>query len=143
MNAKQSPAHAGWTKIKIGDEASFEVEITQEMVSKFVQLSGDDNPLHTNEKFAALKGFPKKVAHGMLLSSLFSKLVGKHFLGDDNLYLSQSMTFRKPVLVGDSLVVKGVVKDKIESARILRIETIIESNGEVVISGEAQVKLNT
>jgi acyl dehydratase len=53
------------------------------------------------------------------------------------------MTFRKPVLVGDSLVVKGVVKDKIESARILRIETIIESNGEVVISGEAQVKLNT
>jgi 3-hydroxybutyryl-CoA dehydratase len=132
-----------WTKINIGDEESFEVVITQDMVSKFVEITGDDNPLHTDEAFAGKKGFTKKVAQGMLVSSFFSTLVGKHFFGDDNLYLSQTSSFRKPILVGDRILVKGVVKDKIESAKILRIETIILAHDkEVAVSGEAQVKLN-
>lgn len=133
-----------WSKINVGDEASFEVVITEVMVSKFVGATGDDNPLHTDGSFAAAKGFPKKVVHGMLLGSLFSRLVGKYFLGDDNLYLSQTLQFRKPVLVGDTICVRGVVRDKIESAKILRIETTIESTGgEVALRGEAQVKLNS
>ncbi len=131
-----------WSKINVGDEASFEVTVTEGMVSGFVGVTGDDNPLHTDEPFARALGFPKKVAHGMLVGSLFSTLVGKHFLGDDNLYLSQSLTFRKPVLVGDTVCVRGVVTEKIESAKILRIETTIASaGGEVAIRGEAQVKL--
>ncbi|MEK7125833.1 MAG: MaoC family dehydratase [Patescibacteria group bacterium] len=130
-----------WSKIKIGSEASFEVVITEDMISQFVEITGDDNPLHTDESFAQKKGFPGKVAHGLLLASFFSRLVGKYFLGDDNLYLSQSIMFRKPVLVEETVRVKGVVKEKIESMKILRIETTVESGGIVAISGEAQVKL--
>lgn len=135
MNAK-------WSTIKVGDEVTFEVTLTEAMVSKFVEVTGDDNPLHTDASFAAAKGFPKRVAHGMLLASFFSRLAGKYFLEVDNLYLSQTLQFRKPVLVGDAVLVKGVIKDKIESEKILRIETTIESGGVVAVSGEAQVKLN-
>ncbi|MEK7524458.1 MAG: MaoC family dehydratase [Patescibacteria group bacterium] len=132
---------AEWPNISVGDEASFEIMVTEDMVSKFVEVSGDDNPLHADSSFAVLKGFSKKVAHGMLLGSLFSRLVGRHFFGDDNLYISQTLQFRKPVLIGDTVLVKGVITDKIESAKILRIRTTIESGGTVAISGEAQVTL--
>ena len=131
-----------WEKINIGDKELFEVEITQEMVSKFVEVTGDDNALHTDESFAQAKGFNNKVVHGMLLGSLFSKLVGKHFLGDDNLYLSQNASFRKPVFIGDRVIVSGIIKEKIESAKILRIETTITGSSGVAVTGEAQVQLN-
>lgn len=134
--------NANWLKINIGDQSFFSVTITEAMATKFVSVTGDNNLLHIDESFAKKKGFAKRVVHGMLLGSLFSTLVGKHFLGDDNLYLSQTLQFRRPVLLGDTVLVKGVVQDKIESAKILRIKTIIESGGEVVLSGEAQVKFN-
>lgn len=140
--AGSRPAHAGWSKINIGDAASFSVTVTDSMLAAFAGITGDNNPLHADGAFALAKGFPKRVAPGMLLASFFSRLAGKYFLGDDNLYLSQTLAFRKPVLLGDTVTVKGIVKDKIESAKILRIETTVESGGAVAVSGEAQVKLN-
>jgi len=142
MNSEPRLASAGWSKIKIGDEVSFSVTITAEMVSKFVEITGDDNLLHTDEAFAAGRGFPKKVAHGMLLASFFSRLVGKYFLGDDNLYLAQKVAFHKPIFIGDTVVVKGVIKNKIESAKIACLETTIKSpDGADAVTGEAQVRL--
>lgn len=129
-----------WEQIKVGDEAQFEVTLTPELVAQFVAITGDDNRLHTDDSFAREKGFADRVVHGMLLASFFSRLVGKHFLGDDNLYLSQEVNFKKPVLVGETVVVKGIVKEKIESAKMLVIVTTIELNGELVVVGEAKVK---
>ncbi len=133
MNAK-------WSEIKVGDQASFEVVITSELVSKFVAITGDDNRLHLDDSFARQKGFGRRIAHGLLLASLFSKIVGQFFFGDDNLYLAQTITFRKPIFVGDAVKVAGVVKNKIESVKILYIETTITTlDGEVALSGEARV----
>src|SRR3989338_374251 len=133
MNAK-------WSEIKVGDRASLEVAITPELVAKFVDISGDDNRLHLDDSFARQKGFARRIVHGLLLASLFSKIVGKFFFGDENLYLAQTITFRKPVFVGDIVKVEGLVKNKIESVRILHIETTVNTpDGEVALSGEAQV----
>ena len=130
-----------WKKIKIGDAASFKIIIGKDKVADFISLSGDKNSMHFDKKIAKERGFKKPISHGMLLASYFSNLVGKHFLKDHNLYLSQDINFIKPVFIGETIIVKGKVKSKIESLRILEIETaIINKKGEEVVKGVAKVK---
>lgn len=130
-----------WEKIKIGDQASFTITITSKMIKYFIALTGDNNFLHTDDSFARSKGFSKRVAHGLLLTSLFSRLVGKYFLGDHNLYLSQNVSFKKPVFVGDKVLVTGRVENKTESINVIIIKTmILFTDGTIAASGEAMVK---
>ena len=75
-------------EIQIGEKASFTVKITKEMVEIFAQLSGDFNPLHMDDTYAEKTKFGKRVCHGMLLSSLFSQLVGMFLPGKNSLYFS-------------------------------------------------------
>ncbi|MEK6832966.1 MAG: MaoC/PaaZ C-terminal domain-containing protein, partial [Nanoarchaeota archaeon] len=104
-----------WKDIKIGDAVSFKIVIDEKKVSDFISLSGDKNPLHSDKKVAKIRGFEEPISHGMLLASYFSTLVGMHFLKDHNLYLSQIINFIKPVSVGEIIIVKGKVINKIES----------------------------
>lgn len=130
-----------WNSVKVGDLISFTKTINQSMVDSFVSLTGDNNPLHQNYDFAQSKGFPGLVVHGMLLGAFFSTLVGKHFLRDDNFYLSQTLDFKKAVFVGETITVSGIVKHKIESVRVLEIDTVIKNaNNEDVVTGQARVK---
>lgn len=129
-----------WEKIKIGDTVSFKTIISKDKVMDFISLSGDKNLLHYDGKFAKGKGFLGSIAHGMLLAAFFSTLVNK-FFKNHNLYLSQSLKFKHPVFIGETIIVRGKIKTKIESAYLLEIETVIinQSNNEVV-SGVARVK---
>jgi len=77
----------------------------------------------------------------MLAGSLFSTLVGMVCPGKKNLYLSQSLNFKKPIFFGDNLEVKGTVKGKIESMHMIVIKTEILVDGSIVIDGEAKVRL--
>lgn len=130
-----------WLKIGIGDVAFLKTTISREKVKRFINLSGDNNPLHFDEKIAQKLGFEKPISHGMLLASYFSTLVGKYFLKKHNLYLSQNINFIKPVFVGETVIVRGRVKNKIKSLRILEIETvIINKKREEVVKGIAKVK---
>lgn len=131
---------ANWEHIKAGDKESFNVTVTSGMVSDFMALTGDKNPLHADRTFAQEKGFEDCVVHGMLLAGLFSRLVGMYFLRNDAVYLSQNSEFRKPVLVGDTITVAGEVIEKLESIAMLRIKTTItNAQGEIAVSGEAKV----
>ena len=130
-----------WNRIRVGDTALFKVVIDGKKVSDFVSLSGDANPLHFKEKIARERGFKSPISHGMLLASFFSTLVGRYFLKDHNLYLSQNIDFVSPVFVGETVVVKGKVKGKIDSLRILELETVIvNEKGKKVVKGLAKVK---
>ncbi|MEK6896939.1 MAG: MaoC family dehydratase [Nanoarchaeota archaeon] len=141
MNVKGKTNKDIWQKIKIGDSASFKTIIRKDKVADFVSLSGDKNPLHSDKKIAKIRGFEKPISHGMLLASYFSTLVGMHFLKDHNLYLSQIINFMKPVFVGETIIVKGKIINKMESLRILEVETvIINKKGEEVVKGIASVK---
>src|SRR6185295_7235732 len=75
--------------ISVGQSAQFEMLVTEEMVGQFAQLSGDQNPLHVDHQYAAGTSFGAPIAHGMLLASFFSRLVGMHLPGKRALYLSQ------------------------------------------------------
>jgi 3-oxoacyl-[acyl-carrier protein] reductase len=138
-NLKQ-PKILSFQDIKLGDKASFTVEISEEYVDKFADLSGDHNPIHMDAAFSKQRGFPGRLAHGMLAGSFFSRLVGMYLPGRDSLYLSQSLEFLKPIKVGDVLKIEGTIIEKSDSLKTLAISTVIyNQDREKVISGTAKV----
>jgi 3-hydroxybutyryl-CoA dehydratase len=98
-----------WTDLGIGMTAGFEATITAQMLDTFRALSGDLNPLHGDEAFARARGFDGVVLHGMLVSALYSQLVGMHLPGRNCLLHEIKVTFGSPAYAGDALRVSGTV----------------------------------
>src|SRR3989344_1207140 len=129
-------------KIDIGQEASFEKFFTEKEISTFSELTGDFNPIHADVNYAEQTEYGGIIFHGMLLASLFSTFVGMYLPGKYCVYLSQDLKFRKPVKPNEKIKVRGRIKNKIDSLRILEIETeILNESGEVAVNGEARVKV--
>ena len=126
--------------IKLGQKTQFKVKITEEMINEFAKLSGDYNPLHMDDDYANSTAFKKRVCHGMMLASFFSKLVGMHIPGRNSLYMSQSLKFISPCFINDEIIVEGEVLDKSASTRIITLRTkIINSFGNDLVDGQAKV----
>ncbi len=127
--------------IEKGDSKEVEIQVTDEMVREFAKITGDNNPLHLDEEFAKKTIFGRRIAHGMLVVSLISKVLGHDFPGAGTVYVSQSVKFRKPVYVGDTVKVHVEVKGKNVARRRLFLITNVMNNDALVISGEAEVYL--
>jgi acyl dehydratase len=126
---------------KRGDSASFDVEITKELVAQFVALSGDRNPLHTDEAYAATTSFERTIPHGMIAGCLFSRLVGEYLPGRYAAYLSQSLLFRKPLPWG-VVRVSGTIIDVSLATQTIKLSTEVSDDaGVVLVDGEARVRL--
>ncbi len=128
-------------EIKVGDSVEVKTVVTDDMVRKFAEITGDNNPLHLDEEFAKKTMFKKRIAHGMLVASLISKVLGHDFPGAGTIYVSQKVKFRKPVYVGDEVSVHVEVMDKNEERRRLYLQTDVYDGEEKVIVGEAEVYL--
>lgn len=127
--------------ICVGQKIEFTTQITEEMVNRFADLTGDLNPLHTDEKYAAQTKFKGKIVHGMLAASFFSTLVGMYCPGKKNLYLSQNSQFKSPLKVNETIKVVGEITQKVDSFKIISIKTTIynEKDNSIIINGEAKV----
>jgi len=127
-------------EIEIGLEHHFEINIDEKLQEDFAKISGDFNPLHMDEQFAKKSKFGRRICHGMLLSSFFSRLIGMYLPGKNALYFSQNLNFVEPCFIGDKIIVKGEVIDKSEATRMIKIKTTIKNRvGRVLIEGTAQV----
>jgi len=127
-------------EIKIGLEHHFEITINEKLEEDFARISGDFNPLHMDEQYAKETKFGKRVCHGMLLGSFFSRLVGMYLPGKNALYFSQNLNFVEPCFIGDIVIVKGKIINKSESTKMIKIETTIKNNtGKLLVEGIAQV----
>jgi acyl dehydratase len=123
-----------------GEEASFSRVIDEAAVATFAQLTGDYNPLHMDATYATTTQFGERVAHGMLVASFFSTLVGMYLPGRRALFLSQDVRFAKPVRLGDRITFRGRVRRKTDSLKMLDLDTwAINDAGEEVVRGRAQV----
>src|SRR5215469_2074496 len=98
-----------WHELREGLSHQFEAELTQSMMEDFVRVSGDYNPLHTDAEFARGAGFRDKVAHGMLTSTLYSRLVGVYLPGRYCFLHGIDVDFVAPAFVGDHLHVSGTI----------------------------------
>jgi len=133
------PNKLKFTDIKIGDSAEFEIIITETMVHQFANISGDFNSLHMDNEFAKTTKFGKRVCHGMLLGSFFSRLVGMYIPGLYALYLSQSLKFISPCFIDDKIIVRGTVIRKSERTKIITLQTLIlNTNDKILVDGECK-----
>jgi len=131
-----------YSEINIGDKETLSHVITKDDIGKFVELTGDDNKLHIDEKFASRTNFKKPVVHGMLGASFISTIIGTKLPGDGALWFSQTLEFLLPVRVGDTLSVMAEVIKKYDKDQIIELKTEISNqNKQVVTRGIAKVKV--
>lgn len=107
----------------------------------FAQLTGDRNPIHLSEHFAAKTSFGRRIAHGLYTASLISAVLGTRLPGPGAVYISQTLNFRAPVKIGDTVVVTVTVAELIPEKSRARLSCICAVDGEVVLDGEALVKV--
>ena len=128
-----------------GETASFEREITVEDLASFAALSGDRNPLHTDESYAAAAGHLSPVAYGLLVATPISTLAGHLLPGKRCLLLEASSQFRRPVFPYDRLTYCGTITRISPSIRVLKVQVEVSNQqNAVVLTGAyvAQVSLS-
>ena len=126
--------------IELGLKKQFKVTVTEAMSNAFAKLSGDFTPLHTDEEYARTTPFGRRICHGLMLVSFFSRLIGMYLPGKNALCLSHSVMYLSPCFMNDELTIQGVVISKSDATRIITLKTIITNNsGRCLIDGEAKV----
>ncbi|MDR1807752.1 MAG: MaoC family dehydratase [Propionibacteriaceae bacterium] len=126
-----------YDEMKVGDSASFAKTITDTDIYNFAGVTGDFNPAHVNQVYAAATPFGGRIAHGMLCGSLFSTVFGTQMPGLGSIYVAQSLSFRAPVKPGDTITATVTVKELAEKGRVIFDTTATNQDGTVVITGEA------
>ena len=128
--------------LKIGDSFSTSRIVTDEIIRKFADVSGDYNPIHLDDEFAAKTRFGKRIAHGMLSGAFISAVLGNEFKNLKIIYLSQTLKFTAPVFLGDTVTATATVitirKDK---GSVTLETTCTNQNGETLVKGEAAVMI--
>jgi len=122
-----------------GMRAVYTKTITHELVKQFADISGDTNPLHLNETFAAQTRFKKRIVHGMLTTSLWSTLVGTRLPGPGSAYISQELNFIKPVYIGDTVTAEITVTTIDHTKQRVYLDGKCFVDGTLVAAGQGVV----
>jgi acyl dehydratase len=127
-------------QLKIGEKATLTRTITDEMVVAYADLIGDHNPVHLDEAFAATTRFGRRIAHGMLVAGLISTVIASDLPGPGSVYLGQTLQFKAPVYLNDTITVTVEVIKAREDKPIVTLATVCTNqDGKTVIEGEAVV----
>ena len=126
--------------LQTGDKASRTTAITDEMIRIFADLTGDTNPVHLDDNYAAGTRFGRRIAHGMIAASLISATLANDLPGPGTVYLSQKLQFKAPVYPGDTITTTVEVKSVRADKPIVTLATICRNQSDaVVLEGEAVV----
>ncbi|MDE6906536.1 MAG: MaoC family dehydratase [Lachnospiraceae bacterium] len=125
-------------KFYIGQEEQEEKVFHESDVELFAQVSGDKNPLHLNDTYAEKSRFGRKIVHGILVSSLISKIIGMKLPGEGSIYLEQNIRFRKPVYVDEKVIVKVTIIEINQNKFTLKTN-VYNMDNECLIEGNAKV----
>ena len=125
---------------QIGDVATESRLITAEVIEEFARVSGDVNPIHLDPAYAAKSRFGQRVAHGMMAAVMLTKVAGTQLPGPGSIYLSQTMKFKKPVLIGDVITAEIKIIGQKAGKPLYTLSTIVRNqDGVVLLDGEAMV----
>ena len=127
---------------EVGQHVTFTKTFTEDDVRRFIEITGDVNPLHVDEAFASQTQFGGRVLHGMLTASIFSTMVGMLLPGPGAIYRSQTIEFLRAVHIGETVTAHFVVRGIDRVKHRLDIESWIENEkGERVIEGTCEAGL--
>jgi 3-hydroxybutyryl-CoA dehydratase len=123
---------------EVGQKAALSRLITLDDIEAYARLTGDDNPVHLDEKVAGRTRFKGRIAHGMLSAGLISAVLGTKLPGPGGIYLSQDLKFLRPVYPGDEITAEVEVVEWNPEKAIIRLDTrCLNQDGEQVLNGSA------
>lgn len=123
--------------LEVGQTASLAKTFTDADIVMFAGVSGDTNPVHINEEYAKTTMFKGRIAHGMISAALISAVFGTKLPGPGCIYVNQSLKFRAPVRIGDTLKAVVEVTEKIEDKKFVAFKTRCFVGETMVVDGEA------
>ncbi len=127
--------------LSIGMTETLSRVVSSSDVLDFAELTGDHNPIHVSDEYAAQTIFKTRIAHGLYTASLISAILGTRLPGPGAVYISQSLHFLAPVKIGQRVDVTVVVAELMEEKRRARLTCTCKVENEVVLEGEAWVKV--
>jgi 3-hydroxybutyryl-CoA dehydratase len=127
--------------LMVGMTETFSKTVSSSDVVGFAEVTGDRNPIHLSEHFAARTTFGTRIAHGLYTASLISALLGTRLPGPGAIYISQTLNFRAPVRIGDTVAVTITVSELIHEKSRARLACMCKVGEGVVLDGEALVKV--
>lgn len=125
--------------LSVGQRASAMRTVMETDLNDFADLSGDTNPIHLCEGFAASTRFGQRIAHGMFTASLVSALLGTRLPGPGAIYLSQSLQFLGPLHIGDVVTIIVEIVELVPARCRVRLHCECVVDGQAVLEGEAWV----
>jgi len=124
-----------------GLQAVVDFSVTPQQMLQFAEISGDFNPLHTDDAFARAKGFDGAVVYGALMIAKVSQVIGMRLPGRNSVWASVSLDFRKPLYVGQAAQVEGLVTAVSASTGMIELKLTVRAEGKVLAKGTAEVVL--
>jgi 3-hydroxybutyryl-CoA dehydratase len=130
-------------RYEVGQAFTKNFTITEEKVNNFASLTGDKNPIHIDEEYAQKSIFKKRISHGMLVASCISNVLANDLPGQGTIYLSQTLSFRSPVFIGDTVTVIVKITKIREDKNVMFLQTTcLREDKTIAIEGESCVKFS-
>jgi 3-hydroxybutyryl-CoA dehydratase len=123
--------------LSVAQEASLSNTVSGANIVAFAEISGDRNPVHLDADYAAATMFKERIAHGMLSAAYISAVFGMKLPGPGAIYMSQTLKFKAPVKIGDTVVTTVKVAELMPEKRRARFECVCTVNDKPVVEGEA------
>lgn len=139
MNAISSPAGLCFEDLSLGQSASIARTVTEADIVLFAGVTGDINPVHLDAEYAAQTMFKTRIAHGMIAAGLISAVLGTRLPGPGTIYLNQSLKFRAPVRIGETVTATCTVIALDPEKKRATLATVCTVGGKPVLEGEATV----
>jgi 3-hydroxybutyryl-CoA dehydratase len=125
--------------LQVGQEASLATTVKESDIAAFAEVSGDKNPVHLDASYAATTMFKERIAHGMLSAAYISAVFGMKLPGPGSVYISQSLAFKAPVKIGDTVTTTVKLVELVPEKKRARFETVCSVGGKPVLTGEAML----
>ncbi|HEX2893869.1 MAG TPA: MaoC family dehydratase [Marmoricola sp.] len=126
-------------RLEVGASAHRTLTVTSEIVQAFADVSGDHNPLHLDDAYAATTMFGRRIAHGLIAASQISAILANDLPGPGTIYLSQALEFKAPVFIGDTIRATVTVSSVDDRDRVALDTSVTNGAGKLVLSGSALV----
>lgn len=127
--------------LSVGMTESYSKTVKSSDVVGFAEITGDRNPIHLSEHFAAKTPFKGRIAHGLYTAGLISAVIGTRLPGPGAIYISQTLKFLAPVKIGDTVDATVEVIELIEAKQRARLSCRCKVGATTVLEGEAVVKI--
>lgn len=126
-------------ELSVGQSDELTKTVTEKDIASFAEVTGDNNPVHLDEAYAAATPFKTRIAHGMLSAGYISAVIGTKLPGPGAIYIGQALRFKRPVKIGDVVTAKATITAiDAEKARVT-LETVCTVDGKPVVEGEATI----